>query len=263
MSLNKDTHIPLHYQLTNVLREGIKAEKWGVGELFPTDKELMGKYEISSTTVRRAVAELVQEGWLERKPGKGTFVKKAAIEETLGALTGFFDEMIIHGYDPCAEVLNVSEVKLSASELEKVPQLRIFSDQNESMFLIEKIQKLNNEPIAYVRSFWPYEYGVQIAEFDLMKRGIYDIIKNELNLCLIRAEQFVGADIARKKVAQHLNVKVGFPVLTMERIAYDEQNRPIELSINEYRADRYKYKVLLEKSDQNVAGYYLAGNPSP
>lgn len=258
MSLNKDTHIPLHYQLTNTLREGIKVGKWGVGELFPTDKDLMEKYKISSTTVRRAVAELVQEGWLDRKPGKGTFVKKAPIEETLGELTGFFDEMIIHGYNPSAEVLNVSEVKVSEKELEKVPQLSIFNYQ--SMFLIEKIQKLNNEPIAYVRSFWPYEYGVRIAEFDLMKRGIYEIINKELDLRLIRAEQFVGADIARKKVAQHLNVKVGFPVLTMERIAFNEQNRPIELSINEYRADRYKYKVLLEKSDQNVAGYYLAGD---
>ncbi|RYD01417.1 hypothetical protein N752_30960 [Desulforamulus aquiferis] len=60
----------------------------GIGELFPTDKELMKAYGVSSTTVRRSVDEMVREGWLERKPGKGTFIKKQYVE-TLGKLTGF------------------------------------------------------------------------------------------------------------------------------------------------------------------------------
>ncbi|WP_434512723.1 GntR family transcriptional regulator [Desulfitobacterium sp. AusDCA] len=255
MSLDKNAPIPLHYQLTNDLREGIIKGIWSVGELFPTDKELMEKYNISSTTVRRAVAQLVQEGLLDRKPGRGTFVKEAPVEETLGDLTGFFDEMISHGFHPSADVLNLTEVKLDDKELEKVPQLRIFNAQK--VFLIEKIQKLNGEPVAYVRSYWPYDYGARIAEFDLTTRGIYDIIKKELGIILIRAEQFVGADIAHKKTAEFLNVRKGFPVLTMERIAYNDQNWPVELSINEYRADRYKYKVLLKQSDQTVAGYFL------
>ncbi|MEA4900675.1 GntR family transcriptional regulator [Desulfitobacterium sp.] len=255
MSLDKNAPIPLHYQLTNDLRGEIIKEKWGVGELFPTDKELMEKYNISSTTVRRAVAQLVQEGLLERKPGKGTFVKKAPVEETLGNLTGFFDEMISHGFHPSADILNLSVVNIDDKELEKVPQLRIFNEQK--VFLIEKIQKLNGEPVAYVRSYWPYDYGSRIAEFDLTTRGIYDIIKKELEINLIRAEEFVGADIAHKKTAEYLNVRKGFPILTMQRIAYDDQNSPLELSINEYRADRYKYKVLLKQSDQRVAGYFI------
>lgn len=252
MNLDKTVPIPLHFQLTNDLREGIKAGKWGVGELFPTDKVLMERYALSSTTVRRAVAQLVQEGWLDRKPGKGTFVKKTPVEETLQYLTGFFDEMIGHGFKPSADVLSASEIEITTKELERVPNLNIFNHKR--MYLIEKIQKLNNEPIAYVLSYWPYEYGESIVEFDLSTRGIYDIIKNELGLNLLKAEQIVGADIASRKVANLLNVKVGFPVLTMERIGYDAINQPIELSINAYRADRYKYKVLLQQKDQNMAG---------
>lgn len=247
--LDKNVPIPLHYQLTTDLREGIIQGTWGVGEVFPTDKELMNKYNISSTTVRRAVSQLVQEGWLDRRPGKGTFVKKTPIEETLGEPTGFFEEMINRGLKPSADVLNVSEIELSKKELEKVPQLRIFSEQR--MFVFEKIQKLNDEPIAYVKSYWPYEYGVRIAELDLSTQGIYELIKREFGFSLIRAEEFVGADIANKKISQYLNVKIGFPVLTMERIAYNEHDKPIELSINAYRADRYKYKVHLQRSGQN------------
>ncbi|HZK55554.1 MAG TPA: GntR family transcriptional regulator [Desulfosporosinus sp.] len=254
MSVNKNEQIPLHYQLSNELRKSIMMGTWSLGEIFPTDKYLMERYSLSSTTVRRAVAELVNEGWLERKPGKGTFIKKEPVEETLGLLTGFFDEMISHGFTPSADILDMRQVDLTPKLLERTPGLSVFG--NQSMFVIEKIQKLNNEPIAYVRSYWPYEYGKLIAESDLTSKGLYEVVKKELGLQLTRAEQVIGADLARTKVARYLDVAIGSPILTMERLGYSGNN-PIELSINSYRADRYKYRVLLEQSDQkNVEGVF-------
>ncbi|CAA7603080.1 GntR bacterial regulatory protein HTH signature [Acididesulfobacillus acetoxydans] len=248
--------IPLHYQLTNRLRDGIRDGVWSLGELFPTDKELMQQYGVSSTTVRRAVGQLVQEGLLERKAGKGTFVRKKPVEETLGLLTGFFEEMSSRGFTPSAAVLNLSVVELTPKEVEKVPLLSVF--RNRKVFLIEKIQKLNDEPIAYLRSYWPYEHGARMAEFDLTKVGLYEIATKELHLVLTRAEETIGSDIARKKVAEHLGVRVGFPILTMDRIAFSG-TEPVEVSLNSYRADRYMYKITLHQHrTNNIEGIYLS-----
>ncbi|KLU60557.1 HTH-type transcriptional repressor YvoA [Peptococcaceae bacterium CEB3] len=256
MELRKTESIPLHYQLTNRLRDGIRDGVWNLGELFPTDKELMQQYGVSSTTVRRAVGQLVQEGLLERKAGKGTFVRKKPVEETLGLLTGFFEEMSSRGFIPSATVLNLSAVEIAAKELEKVPELSVFGDRK--LFLIEKVQKLNGEPIAYLRSYWPYEYGVRMAEFDLTKVGLYEIATKELHLSLTRAEETIGSDIARKRVAEHLGVRVGFPILTMDRVAFNG-TEPVEVSLNSYRADRYKYKItLLQNTRNNIEGVYLS-----
>ncbi|MBE3571764.1 MAG: GntR family transcriptional regulator [Moorella humiferrea] len=254
MAFNKNEPLPLHYQITNDLREAIKNGKWSVGDLFPTDKELMEKYGVSSTTVRRAVAQLVQEGWLERKPGKGTFVKKEHVEETLGRLTGFFEEMRRHGFTPSADVLDLRPVEITPRELEKTPGLSVFG--NQKMFLVERLQKLNGKPVVYLRSYWPYEYGRRMAEFDLGKEALYEIATRELGLSLTRAEQTIAASVARKKEAQLLDVMVGFPVLVMERLAY-AGDRPVELSINIYRADRYKYRVFLYPSNNNFEGVLL------
>ncbi|MCL4439374.1 MAG: UTRA domain-containing protein, partial [Firmicutes bacterium] len=71
-----------------------------------------------------------------------------------------------------------------------------------------------------------------------------------------RAEQTIAAGIAHKKEAQLLAVRVGFPVLIMERLAYAGE-RPIELSINAYRADRYKYRVFLYPTNNNIEGVLL------
>lgn len=254
MVFNKNEPLPLHYQITNDLREAIKNGEWSVGDLFPTDKELMEKYGVSSTTVRRAVAQLVQEGWLERKPGKGTFVKKERVEETLGRLTGFFEEMRRHGFTPSADVLDLRPVEITPRELEKTPGLSVFG--NQKMFLVERLQKLNDKPVVYLRSYWPYEYGKRMAEFDLSKEALYEIATRELGLTLTRAEQTIGAGVARKKEACLLDVRIGFPVLVMERLAYSGE-RPVELSINIYRADRYKYRVFLYPSNNNFEGVLI------
>ncbi|HBW34137.1 GntR family transcriptional regulator [Desulfosporosinus sp. BICA1-9] len=256
MELNKTESIPLHYQLTTTLRDAIRDGVWNLGDVFPTDKDLMVQYGVSSTTVRRSVGQLVQEGLLDRKAGKGTFVKNKPVEETLGLLTGFFEEMAIRGFSPSADLINLCPIEVTAKELERVPELGIFNKQK--LFLIEKVQKLNNEPIAYLQSYWPYEYGSRMAASDLTETGLYAIAAKELGLVLTKAEQTIGAGIAHKKVAQYLGVRTGFPILTMNRIGYCGE-QPVELSLNSYRADRYKYKVLLQQNTgRNIEGLFFS-----
>lgn len=246
VSIDRTKPIPLHYQISADLRRAIKEGEYRVGDLFPTDKQLMEKYGVSSITVRRAVAALVDEGLLERRPGKGTFVKREPVEETLGKLTGFFEEMRARGYEPSARIIFTGPVKDPAKEKQRVPELRVFGD--EPLYIIEKIQQMNGQPIIYLRSYWPYEYGSRLAEEDLEHRGLYELVEEKLGLVLDRAEQTITAGKAGKREAEYLKVKVGTPLLIMERTAFDDRGRPIELSINAYRPDRYKYRVVLDRN---------------
>ncbi|QGP91068.1 HTH-type transcriptional repressor YvoA [Neomoorella glycerini] len=246
MSIDRTKPIPLHYQITSDLRRAIKEGEYKVGDLFPTDKQLMEKYGVSSITVRRAVAALVDEGLLERRPGKGTFVKRETVEETLGKLTGFFEEMKARGYEPGATIIFTGPVTDPIKEMQRVPGLRVFGD--EPLYLIEKVQQMNGQPITYLRSYWPYEYGSRLAEEDLERRGLYELVEEKLGLVLERAVQTISAGRAGKREAEYLQVKVGTPLLIMERTAFDDRGRPVELSVNAYRPDRYKYRVELDRN---------------
>lgn len=255
MALERGEPLPLHYQITNELRQAIKSGKWGLGELFPTDKDLMEEYDVSSTTVRRAVSELVHEGWLERIRGKGTFVRKEAVEEKLERLTGFFEEVKSRGLTPSADVIAIRPIDLTPEEIEKNPQLSVFGGQK--MMLIERVQKINGNPVVYVRSYWPFEYGKRLAEFDLSKEAFYEIAESELKLELTNGEQTISANVAHRKEAKYLDVAVGDPLLIMERILY-AGSKPVEFAVNIYRADRYKYRVTLQRNQDHTKGIILA-----
>ena len=69
MDINKKIPIPLYYQLKELIMNDIRTGVYHDGDLIPTEKELMEKYDLSRTTVRQALNELVYEGtWKFDKP---------------------------------------------------------------------------------------------------------------------------------------------------------------------------------------------------
>jgi GntR family transcriptional regulator, arabinose operon transcriptional repressor len=80
--LDKGTEAEAIYvQLLTYFRERILDGSFSVGSRLPTEVEIARQHHISRGTVRQALNILVNEGFLERIPGRGTFVKKLAEPE--------------------------------------------------------------------------------------------------------------------------------------------------------------------------------------
>ena len=114
MAIDHDSKFPLYYQLKQEIKTSILRGNFKEGDLIPSERELSEKYNLSSTTVRRALNDLVQEDLLERKAGKGTFVRTQRIKRDLKKLLGFTQNMTEMGLTPSTVVLNK---KNSAREL--------------------------------------------------------------------------------------------------------------------------------------------------
>ena len=154
--------MPLHSQIKLELETQLKDGRWKAGDLFPTDKQLMEQYNVSSTTVRRAIYELVKDGWLVRRSGKGTFVRKDMVED-LNRLTGFFEEMEAKGIKASAQVLKTEIITIDDDLLQEMPLLAEF--KTSKVYLIRKIQKANGEHITFNNNFWPVEIGLEIVKY--------------------------------------------------------------------------------------------------
>lgn len=242
--------MPLHSQIKLELENQLKDGRWKAGDLFPTDKQLMEQYNVSSTTVRRAIYELVQEGWIVRRSGKGTFVRRDMVED-LSKLTGFFEEMESKGMKASAQILQTEIITIDDDLLEELPILAEFKTRK--LYMIKKIQEANGEPIVFNINFWPVEIGLEIIKSDLTEKGIYDIVQHELGITLDNGYQIISAAEATREEAQALNIKECSPVLVMERVAYS-RGIIVEVSVNSYRPDSYRYRVALNRENGNSNG---------
>ena len=93
-TIDRTSPTPFYAQLKQILLEAIEANDLVVGEVIPTEMELMKRYGISRATVRQAVLELVNEGYLRREKGKGTFVTQPLAKiQLMESLKWFSAEM--------------------------------------------------------------------------------------------------------------------------------------------------------------------------
>lgn len=75
--LDRNNPVPLYYQLAQILREQIESGVLSQGEQLPSESEMIAQYGVGRLTVRNALAQLVNEHYVQKVHGKGTFVNYA------------------------------------------------------------------------------------------------------------------------------------------------------------------------------------------
>jgi GntR family transcriptional regulator len=170
----REHNIPLYKQILIDLKKKLKNGVWNIGDLFPSEKELMENYNVSSITIRRVLLELVNDGWIERRHGIGTFVKKEYVEP-LEKLVGFFEQIYAKGRTPRAKMLFNGVVSLQEELLNEVPELQELN--SDRIYSIIKTHFIDDKPVEYVCSYWSEEIGKKLINYDLETKGVYEILK--------------------------------------------------------------------------------------
>lgn len=75
-TVDKQNPIPRHLQVRAILESSIREGKYAPGARLRGERDLARKLEVSQMTVNRAIQSLVQDGWLRREIGRGTFVRE-------------------------------------------------------------------------------------------------------------------------------------------------------------------------------------------
>lgn len=233
--------LPLYHQLKDIFDTKIQNGTWQQGQLIPTENELIAHYKVSRTTVREAITALVNEGKLEKKQGRGTMVCRPKLEERLGRLTGFTEEMEAKGVIATAKVLEVAEVAPPSTIKEK-----LLGGKEGEVLYIKRIRLANEEPIAIERTYWPLEIGRLFLKEDLSTVAFYSVLE-QAGIQLRDADEGISAKSANKRDALLLNIEEHAPLLRMERITYTLSGTPIEYTYTDYRSDRYTYRVHLQR----------------
>ena len=141
-------------------------------------------YNISRTTVRQAITELVQEGWLYRVKSKGTLVRAPKIAQSfIQALGSFNDQIRALGMNPSTEVLDFKVMNVPEPVAE---QLKL--QQEDKVIYIHRRRFADNEPIVMVKTYLPYEKCSFVLDHDLVKGSLYPVLgtKSETSISKIR-----------------------------------------------------------------------------
>jgi GntR family transcriptional regulator len=239
--IQKNSPLPIYYQLEEGIKEAIQQQELIPGEMIPSEREYAEKYGISRMTVRQALSNLVNDGYLYRQRGKGTFVAHQKIEQPLQGLTSFSEDMRSRGLEPSTRVISFTEVEASHDLAAKLEV-----EAGALLFELKRVRLADQLPMAYEMLYISKELAQGLTK-EIAVNSIYDYIENKLGLKIQHGRQVLEASIARKTEAEMLEVAEGAPVLLIERRTTLDTNKPFELVRSVYRADRYKFTIDMER----------------
>jgi GntR family transcriptional regulator len=233
---------PLYARLETQIVAGIATGEFQVGSRLPTENDLIGRFKISRTTVRKAIQNLAHRGLVEIRRGTGTFVTQPRITQELTELTGFVEDMQALGQAPSARLIDQT---LVAAGQDVGRQLAVARDAQ--VMRIRRVRLANGIAISYDETYLPIEIGKKIVTHDLEVEPIFALLEQRYGIPLVEAEYRLEAAAADDDAAAALGVAVGGPIFLIERTSYSAGDRPVDYERLHYRGDLIRFTTRLAR----------------
>lgn len=240
--LPKKAKKPLHWTISEKLRSEIEAGVYAPGELLPSEFDLGELFGVSRTTVRKAIANLINQGLVYTQQGKGAFVKQQQkINFSLSnPLTFFNKELSRQGIK--GEIDHLSWETITPPP-ETCSQLEL-SPPNTQVYRQQKIILADGQAIALEISYFPLDIGEDLAQ--MLQSGFTYATLQKSGYCLTSTEVVIESTHATSENIEHLQVPLGTPLLVYSYVTYDKSDRPVVCGETFSRADRTCYSVSLK-----------------
>jgi DNA-binding GntR family transcriptional regulator len=235
--IDRSSPVPLYFQIANRIEKAIASGQLPPGARLENEISLGERLNMSRPTVRRALQELVNKGMLVRRRGIGTQVVQGPLTRKV-ELTSLYDDLERGGQHPSTSLL-VHEVIPADARLAE----RLSVAEGCPVFHLRRLRLSDGAPLAVMENFLPEQFA-DLVPGDLEARGLYQLMRARGTLIRV-AQQRIGARAATPEESRLLEIKRYGPVLTMDRTAYDDSGKAVELGRHCYRPDRYALEVTL------------------
>lgn len=208
------------------------------GGLLPSDAELCQEFSVSRMTARQAVQLLVNEGLVERRRGKGTFVAPRKVPRSLGSPLSFTESMRQRGLSTSSRPIDSRVVPASESEA-----AALGIKAGEPVYVIERVRLADDVPMAIERAALPTSIAASIDTN--LETGSLHRAFEEAGMIPSKAHANVSARLSTEWEQEQLEIGPVTVVLVEERTILDQDDRPLEHTVTLYVADRYSFSAVL------------------
>ena len=226
--------VPLYFQLKEQIRQRILDGDYKEGELIPSEREFSNDYELSSTTIRRALNDLVQENFLERKAGKGTFVRRRKVKRDLHKVLGFTKNMTEMGLTPSTEVLSQKVVPANAFARE-----RLGLEKGARVVRLERLRLADDVPMMLEKRFIRTDLCPNIEQEDLSS-SLWRVFEEKYGFEPNRHTQAMTIFTVSGHAASLLTLNDNALVFLIKGVTFVGDHEPIECEESLYRSDKYE-----------------------
>jgi GntR family transcriptional regulator len=231
--------VPLYRQVFMMLRQRIIDREYAPGEQLVREDGLAAEFGVSRATIRQAIGELVRQGLVDRKQGRGTFVLPTPHPPLGQRFRGSLADLIAE-----TDRAGVRQVQVA----HRAPVRQRIADalklDGKLATIVRRTRTVDTALFAYTVNHLPERYGRLLSVRELRQTGLMTLLESK-GVRFASAQQSIRAELADVEVSGRLKMDFGGAVLFAERLLFDDQGSPVEFVQSWYRGDLYEYSVSL------------------
>ncbi|GAA5165924.1 GntR family transcriptional regulator [Amycolatopsis dongchuanensis] len=237
-----DDALPLYERTAARLLDELRATGARTGDRLPSERALSARYGVSRVTLRAALAELEARGIVRPTSSRGWFVAELGAPAPAAAapqVQGFADYAEVNGLTASSRVLSATVRPATVPEAE---QLRIAPGAD--LFDLHRLRFLDDLVVVLEHNRLPLAVCPALAGTDFGKASLYATLRAADPPQLPRvADYSVEARHPTPRERELLETGDTMPMLVATQLTFNQEDRPIELTVQVYRGDRYRFRA--------------------
>ena len=220
-----DGKVYCYEKIENYIIDNIQHEKYIKGKI-ESEYELCKKFNTSRMTVRHALTELQDQGYIYTIPKKGSYVSHKKNIKELDGLRSFTEDFSGDAYSQVLTFESIDNPGLIMN--------------CEKVWHIERIRYGDKRPIAYEEGFINQDLLPDLSK-EVLEHSLYQYIEDNLHYQLDCAKQEITA-MTNKRLCKILDLTNYTPLLKIKQVTYLQQGECIEICDSYYTSDQYTFK---------------------
>lgn len=226
-------------RVKNALCARIESGEYAENNRLLPERELCDEFHVSRTTIRQALLELENSGYILRQQGRGTYVRPRLIEQQLSSVYSFAEELRKQNISPGTRMLSLNTILA-----QKPVEDKLMVQPGTLLRMVCRLRLANDTPYVYETSYLPAEYLGSASSEEISVNGLYNTLYKHSGIRIDKATETFEAILAPNYVVEALGRKGVLCVMQLDRVAYSD-GRPVEYCSAYVCGDKYRFHVTL------------------
>lgn len=228
--------------ISSTLIRDIQQGTWELEGLLPSEMDLVARFGVGRNTVREALRELQELGYIKRRRGARSVLTSTNPESGFVNSVRSVGELLEYAKATYFTLLGAEQIRVGEALARKLD-----TPINGEWIRISilRAQEANASPFCLSEVYVPPEYR-SVVNFIERGKEIYPIIEREFGLVIRGVVQTIEATEADANIASRLNVAVGSAILLV-RTTFQAGDKVVEIGLAHFPAGRYKVRIALDR----------------
>lgn len=224
-----------YFSIYSDIIEKMNRESYGDSSYLPSEHQLCKEYNVSRETIRKALALLEENGYIQKKQGKGSFIlKNKQIDLPISGLISFAELDQTKQFSHKTEIIKIEEMMIPTSLFLQNQAKSVLSTH------IKRLRIINDTPIIVDEDYIIKDI-VPVIKEDSIKKSLYQYLEDELNLDISYASKEITVQQAEPSDCRLLNIEEGEYVVVIVSNVFLSDTRMIQVTVSKHRVDKFKF----------------------